>query len=165
MRAFGKARQAAPGFVISCGVLPEVSETASGRLHNIIREIAEQLNGQRPLGAIQRRLRKQRGVRARDRSQRARSDGAHRRRNDGGVPVWSLRRPGNSCPAGQAHPQVANRSVNRTPIGRLSRYSRLTGKVRTLHGVDRCQICRPTVTLRFRTSVAASTVPPRTTSP
>jgi hypothetical protein len=57
MRAFGKARQAAPGFVISCGVLPEVSEAASDRLHNIIREVAEQLNGQRPLGAIQRRLR------------------------------------------------------------------------------------------------------------
>ena len=57
MRAFGKARQAAPEFVISCGVLPEVSEAASHRLHTIIREVAEQLNGQRPLGAIQRRLR------------------------------------------------------------------------------------------------------------
>lgn len=58
MRAFGKARQAAPGFVISCGVLPEVSEAASDRLHSIIRQVAEQLNGERPLGAIQRRLRR-----------------------------------------------------------------------------------------------------------
>jgi hypothetical protein len=57
MRAFGKARQAAPGFVISCGILPEVSEAATERLHNIVRDVAEQLNGQRPLGAIQRRLR------------------------------------------------------------------------------------------------------------
>lgn len=57
MRAFGKARQAAPGFVVACGVLPEVSEAASERLHTIIRQVAEQLNGQRPLGAIQRRLR------------------------------------------------------------------------------------------------------------
>jgi hypothetical protein len=57
MRAFGKARQAAPGFVISCGILPEVSEAATERLHNIVRDVAEQLNGQRPLAAIQRRLR------------------------------------------------------------------------------------------------------------
>lgn len=57
MRAFGKARQAAPGFVVSCGVLPEVSEAASERLHSIIRQVAEPLDGQRPLGAIQRRLR------------------------------------------------------------------------------------------------------------
>ena len=86
MRAFGKARQAAPGFVISCGVLPEVSEAASERLHNIIRQVAEQLNGQRPLGAIQRRLRNSAASAREIRSQRARSDSAHRRRNDGGVP-------------------------------------------------------------------------------
>ena len=57
LRAFGEARQAAPGFVISCGVLPEVSEGASDRLHSIIRDVAEHLDGQRALGAIQRRFR------------------------------------------------------------------------------------------------------------
>ena len=57
MRAFSEARQAAPGFVIACGVLPEVSEAASERLHSIIRHVAGQLDGQRVLGAIQRRLR------------------------------------------------------------------------------------------------------------
>ena len=58
LRAFSEARRAAPGFVIACGVLPEVSEAASERLHSIIRNVAEQLDGQPPLGAIQRRLRR-----------------------------------------------------------------------------------------------------------
>jgi hypothetical protein len=58
MRAFHDARGYAPGFIVSCGVLPEVSESASERLHTIVREIAEQhLNGSRHMLAMQRAFR------------------------------------------------------------------------------------------------------------
>jgi hypothetical protein len=56
LRAFREARQAAPGFVVSCGVLPEVSESASERLHSIIRDVAEHLEGPRHMLAVQRTL-------------------------------------------------------------------------------------------------------------
>ena len=36
LRAFHDARRYAPGFVVSCGVLPELSESASERLHGIV---------------------------------------------------------------------------------------------------------------------------------
>ncbi len=59
MRAFRDARRNAPGFIVSCGVLPEVSESASERLHTIVREVAEQhLNGSRHMLAIQRMFRR-----------------------------------------------------------------------------------------------------------
>lgn len=59
LRAFRKARQAAPGFVISCGVLPEISESASERLHSIVRDVAEHLDGQRHFKAVQQELRRE----------------------------------------------------------------------------------------------------------
>lgn len=58
MRAFHDARRYAPGFIVSCGVLPEVSESASERLHAIVREIAEHhLHGHQHMLAMQRMLR------------------------------------------------------------------------------------------------------------
>jgi hypothetical protein len=47
MRAFREARHSAPGFVLSCGVLPEVSESASDRLHGIVHALAERRLGKR----------------------------------------------------------------------------------------------------------------------
>jgi hypothetical protein len=44
---------------MSCGVLPEISESASERLHSIIREVAEHLDGQRHFKAIQQELRRE----------------------------------------------------------------------------------------------------------
>lgn len=58
LRAFREARLAATGFVVSCGVLPEVSESASDRLHSIVRDVAEHLGGRRHLTAVQHRLRR-----------------------------------------------------------------------------------------------------------
>ena len=53
MRAFNDARHHAPGFVVSCGVLPEVSEAASDRLHSIVRDIAERrLDARRHMRAV-----------------------------------------------------------------------------------------------------------------
>ncbi|SRR5581483_4048682 len=60
LRAFHEARRAAPGFVMSCGVLPEISESASERLHAIVRDVVAHLDGQQPLLAVQRDLRRQR---------------------------------------------------------------------------------------------------------
>jgi hypothetical protein len=61
-RAFHEARRYAPGFVISCGVLPEVSESATDRLHTIVREISERhLDGQRQLSSLQTALRHELG--------------------------------------------------------------------------------------------------------
>ena len=46
MRAFHDARRYAPGFVVSCGILPEVSESATERLHSIVRDVsARHLDG------------------------------------------------------------------------------------------------------------------------
>ncbi|HEY5618812.1 MAG TPA: hypothetical protein VIK60_12790 [Vicinamibacterales bacterium] len=60
MKAFHDARRYAPGFVVSCGVLPEVSESASERLHTIVREVAERhLDGRRHMVSLQKRLRQE----------------------------------------------------------------------------------------------------------
>ena len=40
VRAFMEARNVAPGFVLSCGVLPEVSESVTERLHRVIHYLA-----------------------------------------------------------------------------------------------------------------------------
>ena len=40
MRAFMDARHLAPGFLLSCGVLPEVSESVTERLHRVIHYLA-----------------------------------------------------------------------------------------------------------------------------
>src|SRR5262245_35781257 len=58
LKAFYDARRYAPGFVVACGVLPEVSESASERLHTIVREVAERhLNSSTHFRSLQRRLR------------------------------------------------------------------------------------------------------------
>lgn len=57
MRAFKLAKFSAPGFVLSCGVFPEVSESASDRLHSIVHEVAvKQLQKDRHLRALQKRV-------------------------------------------------------------------------------------------------------------
>jgi len=59
MRAFNHARRYAPGFVVSCGILPEVSESASDRLHSIVRDVSERhLDGGRHLLSLQKMLRR-----------------------------------------------------------------------------------------------------------
>lgn len=59
MRALRDARRHAPGFVISCGVLPEVSESASERLHVIAHDVAiRHLDGRRHLLSLQKDLRR-----------------------------------------------------------------------------------------------------------
>jgi hypothetical protein len=40
LRAFTEARHLAPGFLLSCGVLPEVSESVTERLHRVIQYLA-----------------------------------------------------------------------------------------------------------------------------
>lgn len=58
MRALRDARRQAPGFVVSCGVLPEVSESASERLHSISHDVATRhLDGRRHLLSLQKDLR------------------------------------------------------------------------------------------------------------
>lgn len=47
MRAFRAAQFSAPGFVVSCGVFPEVSESASDRLHSIVHALADRHLGKR----------------------------------------------------------------------------------------------------------------------
>jgi hypothetical protein len=57
MRAFKLAKFSAPGFVLSCGVFPEVSESASDRLHSIVHDVAvRQLQKDRHLRALQKRV-------------------------------------------------------------------------------------------------------------
>lgn len=72
LRALHEARRAAPGFVISCGVLPELSESASERLHSIVRDVSgRHLNGERHLRAFRRQVRGLlRSVKASDRMER-----------------------------------------------------------------------------------------------
>lgn len=58
MRAFRVAKFSAPGFVLSCGVFPEVSESASDRLHSIVHDVAvRQLQKDRHLRALEKRVR------------------------------------------------------------------------------------------------------------
>jgi hypothetical protein len=57
LRAFHEARRYAPGFVVSCGVLPELSESASEKLHAIVRDLADRyLDGRRHMKTLQRQL-------------------------------------------------------------------------------------------------------------
>lgn len=58
MRAFRSAKYAAPQFMSSCGIFPEVSESASDHLHPIVHDLAvKELDQDRHLRALQRRLR------------------------------------------------------------------------------------------------------------
>jgi hypothetical protein len=58
MRALRDVRRHAPGFVVACGVLPEVSESASERLHSIAHDVAgRHLDGRRHLLSLQEDLR------------------------------------------------------------------------------------------------------------
>ncbi len=70
LSAFHEARHAAPGFVMSCGVLPEVSESASERLHAIIRDVVAHLDGRRHMLAVQREFRRLGSASEIDRSER-----------------------------------------------------------------------------------------------
>ena len=55
MKAFRSAKHTAPNFMSACGIFPEVSESASDRLHSIVHELAmRQLNKGRHLRALQR---------------------------------------------------------------------------------------------------------------
>lgn len=58
MKAFRSAKSSAPRFMSSCGIFPEVSESASDRLHSIVHELAvRQFNKGRHLRALQKRVR------------------------------------------------------------------------------------------------------------
>jgi hypothetical protein len=47
LRAFRDAKYSAPGYVISCGVFPEISESATDRLHSIVHDLADRRLGKR----------------------------------------------------------------------------------------------------------------------
>lgn len=57
MKAFRSAKTAAPNFMSACGIFPEVSESATDRLHSIVHDLAtRQLDKGRHLRALQRRV-------------------------------------------------------------------------------------------------------------
>ena len=59
MGAFRLARFSAPPFLSACGVFPEVSESASDRLHVIVNDVAtRRLNKARHVRALQQNLRR-----------------------------------------------------------------------------------------------------------
>lgn len=59
MKAFRAAKFSAPAFMSTCGVFPEVSESASDRLHAIVHKLATgQLKQGQALRALQRRIEK-----------------------------------------------------------------------------------------------------------
>src|ERR1041384_5404177 len=59
MRAFAEARNAAPDFLLSCGVLPELSECVSERLNRVIESLAAQwFAGERHLTDLHAAIRK-----------------------------------------------------------------------------------------------------------
>jgi hypothetical protein len=59
MKAFRSAKSTAPQFMSTCGIFPEVSESASDRLHDIVNSLAmRQLNKGRHLRALHRRIEK-----------------------------------------------------------------------------------------------------------
>lgn len=59
MQAFRLAKFSAPPFMSACGVFPEVSESASDRLHAIVNEVAtRRLNKGRHIRALQNRVQK-----------------------------------------------------------------------------------------------------------
>ncbi len=58
LRAFREARLAAPAFLLSCGVLPELSELVTERLHRVIHALAgERFARKRHLLALRSSLR------------------------------------------------------------------------------------------------------------
>jgi hypothetical protein len=59
MRAFRSAKTVAPQFLSSSGIFPEISESASDRLHPIVQTLAvKQLDQGRHLRSLQRQLQK-----------------------------------------------------------------------------------------------------------
>jgi hypothetical protein len=57
MQAFRLAKFAAPPFMSSCGIFPEVSESASDRLHSIVNDVAtRRLKKGRHIRALQRKI-------------------------------------------------------------------------------------------------------------
>ena len=57
MQAFRLARFSAPPFMSSCGIFPEVSESASDSLHSIVNEVAtRRLNKRRHFRALHRKI-------------------------------------------------------------------------------------------------------------
>jgi hypothetical protein len=71
MRAFRAAKFSAPAFMSSCGVFPEVSESASDRLHAVVHKLATgQFNKGRAMRTLQRRIQQlaSAGPETRDRS-------------------------------------------------------------------------------------------------
>jgi hypothetical protein len=72
MEAFRLAKFSAPGFVLSCGIFPEVSESASDRLHSIVHEVAtRRLDKARLTRALQKRVQQLASTRPRKRLSRA----------------------------------------------------------------------------------------------
>jgi hypothetical protein len=58
LRVFTEARRLAPGFLLSCGVLPEISESVTERLHRNIEYLGgEQFGRRRHVLALRRALR------------------------------------------------------------------------------------------------------------
>ena len=58
VRAFFEARRLATGFVLACGVFPEVNESGSERLHHIVHDLgARHLNRTRHARALRASLR------------------------------------------------------------------------------------------------------------
>ena len=73
LRAFRQARFSAPGFLLSCGVFPELSESASDRLHSIVHEVAERhLDKTRRLRALRTQMQPFTASRAKGRDRDAR---------------------------------------------------------------------------------------------
>lgn len=56
MKVFERAKYSAPGFLISCGIFPEISEAATDRLHSIVHDLAESLGKKRQMRELQRLL-------------------------------------------------------------------------------------------------------------
>jgi hypothetical protein len=57
MRAYRRAKAAAPDFVSSCGVFPEVSESASAGLHEIVNDVATRgLSKRRLMSRLQKEI-------------------------------------------------------------------------------------------------------------
>ena len=57
MKAFRAARSSAPQFMCACGIFPEVSESASDGLHEIVNELAtNSLRKRQHLAALQKRI-------------------------------------------------------------------------------------------------------------
>src|SRR6267378_3354683 len=59
LQAFMEARHFAPGFLLSSGVLPEVSESVSERLHRVIHQLAgRRFDGRRHVRALHAEIRR-----------------------------------------------------------------------------------------------------------